>query len=95
MLCHVDDLLVCGDPDLAKELTDKLAKGVLLKIEGELKAGTTVNFLGRTLKHNGDSVDIIMSTKVCRRLAGCVQHEKLKTGHNDWYSDRAQNCERD
>ena len=68
VLCYVDDLLVCGDPDLTKEFTDKLAKEVLLKIEGELKAGTTVNFLGRTLKHNGDSVDIIMSTKYVEDL---------------------------
>ena len=68
VLCYVDDKLVCEDPNLAQEFTDKLAKEELLKIEGELKAGTTVNFLGRTLKHNGDSVDIIMSTKYVEDL---------------------------
>ena len=61
VLCHVDDLLVCGNPDRIKPFTEQLSKEVLLKIEGELKPQTSVNFLGRTLKHNGDSIDITMS----------------------------------
>ena len=39
VLSHVDDLLVCEDPDLTKEFIDELFKQVLLKIEGELRAG--------------------------------------------------------
>ena len=61
MYCYVDDLLVCGNPDRIKPFTEQLSKEVLLKIEGELKPQTSVNFLGRTLKHNGDSIDITMS----------------------------------
>ena len=61
VLCYVDDLLVCGNPDRIKPFTEQLSKEVLLKIEGELKPQTSVNFLGRTLKHNGDSIDITMS----------------------------------
>eukprot|EP00438_Fugacium_kawagutii_P003018 Skav203149 [mRNA] locus=scaffold626:61922:63415:+ [translate_table: standard] len=60
VLCYVDDLLVCGNPDRIKAFTEQLSKEVLLKVEGELKPQTTVNFLGRTLKHNGDSIDITM-----------------------------------
>ena len=43
-------------------LTDSHRKSVLLKVEGELKPQTSVNFLGRTLKHNGDSIDESMNT---------------------------------
>ena len=68
VLCYVDDLLVCGDSEMTKEFTDKLSKEVLLKTEGELKAGTSVNFPGRTLKHNGDSMDVSMSIKYVDEL---------------------------
>ena len=62
VLCYVDDLLVCGNPERIKVFTEQLSKEVLLKVEGELKPQTTVNFLGRTLGHNSDSVDITMPT---------------------------------
>ena len=62
VLCYVDDLLVCGTPERTKEFTDRLSQEVLLKVEGELKPQTSVNFLGRTLKHNGDSIDVSMNT---------------------------------
>ena len=63
----MDDLLVCGNPECGnperiKVFTEQLSKEVLLKVEGELKPQTTVNFLGRTLRHNGDSIDITMPT---------------------------------
>ena len=64
MLCYVDGMLMRGDPDRTKEFIDKLFKELLLKIAGELKAVTTVNFLGKTPKHNGDSADIFMSTSM-------------------------------
>ena len=35
---------------------------MLLKVEGELKPQTSVSFLGRTLKHNRDSIDVSMTT---------------------------------
>ena len=62
VLCYVDDLLVCGNPEGIKVFTEQLSKEVLLKVEGELKQQTTVNFLGGTLRHNGDSIDITMPT---------------------------------
>ena len=58
----MDDLLVCGNPERIKVLTEQLSKKVLLKVEGEPKPQTTVNFLGMTLRHNGDSIDITMPT---------------------------------
>ena len=62
VLCYVDDLLVCGTPGRTEEFTDRLSQEVLLKVEGELKPQTSVNFLGRTLKHNGDRIDMSMTT---------------------------------
>ena len=62
VLCYVDDLLVCGTPGQTKEFTDRLSQEVLLKVEGELKPQTSVNFLGRTLKHNGDRIGVSMTT---------------------------------
>ena len=62
VLCYVDDLLVCGTPERTKEFTDKLSQEILLKVDSELKPQTCVNFLGRTLRHNGDSIDVSMST---------------------------------
>ena len=59
MLCYVDDLLVCGTPERTKEFTDKLSQEVLLKVEGELKPQTSVNFLVRTRRHNGDTIDLM------------------------------------
>ena len=62
VLCYKDDKLVCGTPERTKEFTDRLSQEVLLKVEGELKPQTSVNGLGRTLKHNGDSLDLSMNT---------------------------------
>ena len=62
LLCYVDDRLVCETPERTKEFTDKLSQEVLLKVEGELKPQTSVNFLSRTLRHNGNSIDVSMST---------------------------------
>ena len=59
VLCYVDDFLVCGKPECT---TEQLSKEVLSKVEGELKRQATVNFSGRTLWHNGDSIDITMPT---------------------------------
>jgi len=50
----VDDLLVCGNPECGnperiKVFTEQLSKEVLLKVEGELKPQTTVNFIDITM----------------------------------------------
>ena len=62
VLRYVDDLLVCGTPELTKEFIDRLSQEVLLKTESELKPQTSIDFLGRTLKYNGDSIDVSMPT---------------------------------
>ena len=62
VLRYVDDLLVCGTPERTKEFTDRLSQEVLLKTESELKPQTSIDFLGRTLKHNGYSIDVSMPT---------------------------------
>ena len=62
VLRYVDDLLVCGTSKLTKEFIDRLSQEVLLKTESELKPQTSIDFLGRTLKHNGDSIDVSMPT---------------------------------
>ena len=62
VLRYVDDLLVCGTPERTKEFTGRLSQEVLLKTESELKPQTSIDFLGRTLKHNDDSIDISMPT---------------------------------
>ena len=60
VLAYVDDLLIVGDAKLKKEFIDALGKELLVKITGELKPNTEHSFLGRKLRHNGDSIDIFM-----------------------------------
>ena len=78
VLCYVDDLLVCGTPGRTREFTDRLSQEVLLKVEGELKPQTSVNFLGRTLKHNGDSIDVSMNIAYVTDLLKLCGMENLK-----------------
>ena len=78
VLCYVDDLLVCRDPARIKTFTEQLSNEVLLKIEGELKPQTSVNFLGRTLRHNGDSIDITMPTAYVKEMLEAFGMEKAK-----------------
>ena len=78
VLCYVDDLLVCGKQELTTKFTEDLKKEVLLKVEGELKPGNTVNFLGRILKHNGDSIDLTMSPKYIEQTLDLYNMSKAK-----------------
>ena len=50
-----------------QNVSEQLSNEALLKIEGELQTQTSVNFLGRTLRHNGGSVDIMMSTMYVKK----------------------------
>ena len=68
VLAYVDDLLIVGDPKLKKEFIDPLSKELLVKITGELKPNTEHSFLGRKLRHNGDSVDILMPSSYIEEL---------------------------
>ena len=57
VLVYVDDLVILGDnPD---ELFDKIANKVLLKRTGELKQGETISFLGRRLRHTGETIELL------------------------------------
>ena len=49
-----------------------------MEVEGELKPQTTVNFLGRTLRHNGDSIDITMPTAYVRDMLKLFDMEDAK-----------------
>ena len=61
VLAYVDDLLVVGTEQMRKEFMSKLSEEVLLKETGKLVPGTEHTFLGRRLRHNGDSIDVCMS----------------------------------
>eukprot|EP00435_Cladocopium_sp_Y103_P040930 s145_g11.t1 len=63
LYCHevCPVLRVCGDDPLIDEFIKKLSEEVLLKVEGHLTPGTSATFLGRTLRRNGDSIDISIS----------------------------------
>ena len=45
-----------------------MSKELLVKITGELKPNTEHSFLGRRLRHNGDSIDIFMPQKYIEDL---------------------------
>ena len=77
-LCYVDDLLVCGKHELAVQFTKGLEKEVLLKIEAELKPGKSVNFLGRVLRHNGDSETFACRKTTSLRRWTCTTWSRLK-----------------
>ena len=61
MLAYVDDLLVVGTDEMRKEFMSRLSEEVLLKETGQPVPGTEHTFLGRRLRHNGDSIDVCMS----------------------------------
>ena len=57
LLVYVDDIVILGNyPD---ELFLNIQERVLLRPTGELKAGETVDVLGRRLKHNGDDISFV------------------------------------
>ena len=64
----MDDLLIVGDAKLKKEFIEALSKELLVKITGELRPNTEHSFLGRKLRHNGDSIDIFMPQKYIEDL---------------------------
>ena len=62
VLAYVDDLLVVGTDEMRKEFMSRLSsEEVLLKETGQLVPGTEHTFLGRRLRHNGDSIDVCVS----------------------------------
>ena len=61
VLAYVDDLTIVGEPQQAKAFIEALNQELLVKITGTLEEGTEHSFLGRRLRHSGDSIDIFMS----------------------------------
>ena len=61
VLAYVDDLLIIGNPEKPKKFVEQSNKELLVKITGKLEPDTDHSFLGRRLRHNGDSIDILMS----------------------------------
>ena len=60
VLAYVDDLLIAGDSEKAQEFIEALNKELLVRVTANLDAGTEASFLGRRLRHNGDSIDLFM-----------------------------------
>ena len=63
VLAYVDDLLVVGTDEMRKSFMSQLSEEVLLKETGQLVPRSEHTFLGRRLRHNGDSIDVCMSQK--------------------------------
>ena len=60
-LAYVDDLMIVGETQQAKALIEALNQELLVTIAGTLEEGTEHSFLGRRLRHNGDSIDVFMT----------------------------------
>ena len=82
VLAYIDDLLIVGDAKLKKEFIDALSKELLMKIIGELKPNTEHSFLGRKLRHNGDSIDILMPKQYIENLLELYSMDKVKNPVN-------------
>ena len=61
VLAYVDDLLVVGTDEMRKDFMSRQSEEDLLEETGQLVPGTEHTFLGRRLRHNGDSIDVCMS----------------------------------
>ena len=68
LLCYVDDLLLFGKKEPCRHLFTELQKELLLREEGTLLPGETINFLGRTITRREDSVEISMSTSYVDKM---------------------------
>ena len=56
LMVYVDDVIIVGN--YLDELFAQIKEHVLLRPTGELTHGETCKFLGRRLKHNGDSISL-------------------------------------
>ena len=82
VLAYVDDLLVVGTDEMRKEFMSRLSEEVLLKETGQLVPGTEHTFLGRRLRHNGDSIDVCMSQTY---NPGSLWNEECQACCNHWF----------
>ena len=81
--CKSDsNLSVVGDSELQKKFLEELSKQLLVKVTGHLKPDTQVSFLGRKLRHNGDSIDIFMPPDYVEDLLKIYNMQKANSAPN-------------
>ena len=73
--------------EMRKAFMSRLSEEVLLKETGQLVPGTEHTFLGRRVRHNGDSIDVCMSQTYIDSIFGLVWNEECQASCNDWFCD--------
>ena len=68
LLCYVDDVLLFGAKEPCEHLFAKLQEHLLLRKEGELTPGKSINFLGRCITRREDSIEISMPTSYVDKM---------------------------
>ena len=68
ILVYVDDLFILGPHDESNEMLRLLQKHFTMKQTGELTEGSEVQFLGRTIKRDLDSISFLTSTNYVTAL---------------------------
>ena len=81
VLAYDDDLLIVGDSELQKKFLEKLSKELLVKV-ADMKPDSQVSFLGRKLRHNGDSIDIFMPSDYVEDLLKIYNMQKANPAPN-------------
>ena len=73
----------------AQRISATVGKELLVKTTGELLEGKTVTFLGRQIKRNADSIELVMNDFMCGLDVGRVEHAHLQTNLDSWRDFKA------
>ncbi|OLP95903.1 Retrovirus-related Pol polyprotein from transposon TNT 1-94 [Symbiodinium microadriaticum] len=68
LLCYVDDVLLFGAKAPCEHLFAKLQDHLLLRKEGTLQPGESINFLGRCITRREDSIEVSMPTSYVDKI---------------------------
>ncbi|CAE7690184.1 unnamed protein product [Symbiodinium sp. CCMP2592] len=68
LLCYVDDVLLFGAKEPCEHLFAKLQERLLLRREGTLQPGESINFLGRCITRREDAIEISMPTSYVDKI---------------------------
>ncbi|CAE7422522.1 GIP [Symbiodinium sp. CCMP2456] len=68
LLCYVDDVLLFGAKEPCEHLFAKLQERLLLRREGMLQPGESINFLGRCITRREDAIEISMPTSYVDKI---------------------------
>ena len=68
LLCYVDDVLLFGAQAPCEHLFAKLQAHLLLRKEGTLQPGESINFLGRCITRREDSIEVSMPTSYVDKI---------------------------